>query len=39
MVDHSDLVISAWNGNSGGTENTIKYAKHKGIPIKYIEIK
>ena len=31
MVDKSDLVIAFWNGEkSGGTWNTIFYAKHKG---------
>ena len=31
MVDKSDLVIAFWNGEeSGGTWNTMNYAKHKG---------
>lgn len=27
MVDKSDLVIAVWNGESGGTANTIAYAE------------
>ena len=33
MVDNSDLIIAIWNGKSGGTEQTIKYAKTKKKPI------
>ena len=34
MVDKSDLVIAFWNGEeSGGTWNTISYAKRKGKQI------
>lgn len=33
MVDRSDAVITCWDGEKGGTENTLKYAKKKGIPI------
>ena len=33
MVDHSNLLISVWNGTSGGTKNTIDYAKQTGIQI------
>lgn len=29
MVDHSSLVIAAYNGTIGGTKNTIVYAKQK----------
>lgn len=31
MVNHSKRVISAYNGSSGGTRNTIEYASRKGI--------
>lgn len=31
MVDHSSLVIAVYNGGSGGTRNTIEYAKKKQI--------
>ncbi len=31
MVDHSPKVIAVWNGTSGGTKNTIDYAKKCNI--------
>ncbi len=31
MVDHSQRVIAAYNGSSGGTRNTIDYANRKGV--------
>lgn len=33
MVDHSARVIVAYNGQPGGTRNTIRYAQIKGIPV------
>ena len=33
MVDHSAKVIAAYNGESGGTRNTIRYATSKNIEI------
>ena len=33
MVNHSGLVIAAYNGESGGTRNTIQYADRCGIPV------
>lgn len=33
MVDHSSLVIAMFNGEKGGTYNTVKYAEKKGIEI------
>lgn len=33
MVDHSSLVISAYNGSSGGTRNTLNYAARQGIKV------
>ena len=33
MVDHSKRVIAAYNGESGGTRNTINYATKKGVEI------
>lgn len=33
MVDHSSLVIAAYNGAPGGTRNTIEYAKKAGITV------
>lgn len=32
IVDHADLVIAVWDGNSSGTEFTISYAKRRGVP-------
>ncbi len=36
MVDHSARVIAAYNGQSGGTRNTVEYAKGRGIPVKIL---
>ena len=37
MVDKSDLVLAIWNGSySGGTWDTIKYARSKNKEIRYI---
>ncbi len=33
MVDRSNLVIAAYNGESGGTKNTIDYANRKNIDV------
>lgn len=33
MVDHSSLVIDAWNGQPSGTKNTVDYAARRGIRI------
>ena len=33
MVDHSVRVIAAYNGESGGTKNTVRYASSKKIEI------
>ena len=33
MVDHSARVIAAYNGESGGTINTVRYATSKNIEI------
>ena len=32
MVDHSERVIAVFNGERGGTKNTLDYAKKKGVP-------
>jgi len=32
MVDHSGLVIAVFNGERGGTKNTLDYAKKIGVP-------
>lgn len=36
MVDHSARVIAAYNGQSGGTRNTVEYAKGHGVPVKIL---
>lgn len=33
MVDHSSRLIAIYNGNPGGTRNTIEYAKRKKLEI------
>ena len=35
MVDHSSRVIAVFNGQLGGTKNTIDYAKNKAVEICY----
>ena len=37
MVDRSSRVIAVYNGESGGTRNTIDYAKKKNVPVVFIE--
>lgn len=37
MVNHSNRVISVYNGKAGGTRNTINYAKAKNVPVFIIE--
>lgn len=40
MVDHSARVIAAYNGESGGTRNTVRYATGKNIEVyNILEIK
>lgn len=34
MVDHSSLLIAAYDGEAGGTKNTIDYALRRGT-VKY----
>lgn len=33
MVDHSDVLLAAYNGSSGGTQHTMLYALRKGLEI------
>lgn len=33
MVDHSDIVVTWFDGRSGGTRNTLQYAKRRGLRI------
>ena len=37
MVNHSNLLIAVYNGEVGGTRNTLNYAKKKYIEIIVIE--
>ena len=37
MVDRSDIVITWYDGQPGGTRNTLKYAERKGLQIINIE--
>lgn len=37
MVDHASRVIAVYNGEVGGTRNTIEYGKRQGIELIYIE--
>ena len=37
MVNHSNRVISVYNGKAGGARNTINYAKAKHVPVFIIE--
>lgn len=36
MVDHAGRVIAVFNGEKGGTKNTIDYAERQNIPVIYI---
>ena len=36
MVDRSTRVIAVFNGQTGGTKNTIEYANRNGIEVKYL---
>ncbi|RLF46633.1 MAG: hypothetical protein DRN29_04855 [Thermoplasmata archaeon] len=36
MVRHSNLLCAVWNGSSGGTANTVRYAQSVGREIHFI---
>lgn len=38
MVSHSALVIAAFNGESGGTKNTLDFARKQRVPCVVIDI-
>lgn len=38
MVDHSALLLAAYNGEFGGTMQTINYALRQGVELRYLEI-
>ena len=37
MVNHSGRLIAVYSGRSGGTENTIRYARQAGLTIKTLK--
>ena len=37
MVRHSALVIAVYNGESGGTKNTLDFARRNGVPCVVID--
>jgi len=37
LVENSDVLLAYFNGEKGGTENTIKYAKLKNKKIIYVK--
>ncbi len=36
MADHSGMLIAVYNGEKGGTRNTLAYAKKQGLKIRMI---
>ena len=38
MVDRADLIIACYDGQSGGTLNTMRYALEKGVRIMHLAI-
>ena len=38
MVDHADLVIACYDGQSGGTLNTLRYAVERQVRILHLSI-
>ncbi len=38
MVDHSKLLLAAFNGSRGGTMHTVNYAIRQGVEVRYIQI-
>ena len=38
MVDHAELIIACYDGQSGGTLNTLRYALEKGVRILHLAI-
>ncbi len=37
MVDHASLVIAVYNGQAGGTRNTLDYARKMNVPCRIIK--
>lgn len=38
MVDHADLIIACYNGKTGGTLNTLRYAIERDIQIVHLPL-
>lgn len=38
MVDHSSMVLAVYNGQPGGTQNTIRYAHGRDVSVKIVEV-
>lgn len=38
MVDHADLIIACYDGKSGGTLNTLRYAIERDIQIVHLPL-
>lgn len=38
MVDHSSRVVAIYNGEPGGTKNTIDYSQKQGVSIRAIKM-
>ena len=38
MVDHASLLLACYNGNPGGTQNTLLYAELQGLRTVIIEV-
>lgn len=36
MIDHAQLLLTVWDGSSGGTASAVAYARRKGVPIRAI---
>ena len=36
LVNNADMLLAAFDGQSGGTEITIRYARQKGIQVCFI---
>lgn len=38
MIDRADRIVAFWNGEPGGTKNTIDAARDSGKPVEVIEL-
>ncbi len=37
MVDHASMVLAVFNGEHGGTKNTLDYARKRNVPCRIIQ--